>query len=328
MDDDGIINLIQYAVHPSNTKIGVYQTRCRTWNTKNRFPRLIGTLQPMWFYSFEKLVNIYENPLIMGHNNLLNTAIISEIGGFDEEYICEDLALSLKILEHGYECKYVDIISYDASPETAASYGKRMIRWAKGTIEISKRGTRNISFLGNMHLFMTFFSYLIYLVYIPGMIIVTWGYSSDISQAISLFHMISSGIRIPAPIYTIFILIFFYFVLFYFIRLPLALLLKIPLRSYIAGLFLVAAIDFMILIPLTTGIIGTAFGKKAVFTVTDKKMHPLSLMTIFRDFGPGIILWGLLFIGTCINPLSFIFNFFWIIPFMVSPLTLYLAQRP
>lgn len=322
-----VMDLVKHAEHPANSHIAVFQSKCRTWNTMNRFPRIIGSLQPMWFYSFERLANIYENPLIMGHNNLLNTAIVTKIGGLDEEFICEDLALSIKLLEHGYTCRYVDIISYDASPETAANYGKRMVRWAKGTIEVSRHGTRNISFLGNLHLFMTLFSYLIYLVYIPGMIIVTWGYKSNIQDLLSIFTVMTSGIDIPNQIFIIFILIFLYFTLFYLVRLPLAVLLKIPIRTYITGLFLVAAIDFMILIPLNKAMIETALGKKAVFIVTDKKKYSVSLIRIFRDLGPGLILWGILVIGSFYNPLSFIFNFFWIIPFIVSPVTLYLTQR-
>jgi cellulose synthase/poly-beta-1,6-N-acetylglucosamine synthase-like glycosyltransferase len=99
--EDFIENLIKYGEHPLNNKIAVFQTKWRIWNTHNFFPRIIASLYPLWFYSFEKLANQYETPLIMGHNNLIRTDAVLKVDGFDEDYVCEDLAISLKLMENG-----------------------------------------------------------------------------------------------------------------------------------------------------------------------------------------------------------------------------------
>jgi cellulose synthase/poly-beta-1,6-N-acetylglucosamine synthase-like glycosyltransferase len=81
---DFISSMVRYAEHPDNEKIAVFQSKWLIWNTQNQFPAIIGTLYPLWFYSFYKLANFYDTPMIMGHNNLLRTAYVQEVHGFDE----------------------------------------------------------------------------------------------------------------------------------------------------------------------------------------------------------------------------------------------------
>jgi cellulose synthase/poly-beta-1,6-N-acetylglucosamine synthase-like glycosyltransferase len=99
LDDDFIERLVKYAEHPSNKNIAIFQSKWRIWNTNNKFPRIIASLLPLWLYSFEKLANEYDTPLIMGHNNLLRTKLIKEVNGFDDRFVCEDLAITLNLLQ-------------------------------------------------------------------------------------------------------------------------------------------------------------------------------------------------------------------------------------
>jgi len=327
LDDDFIERLVKYAEHPSNKNIAIFQSKWRIWNTNNKFPRIIASLLPLWLYSFEKLANEYDTPLIMGHNNLLRTRLIKEVNGFDERFVCEDLATSLNLLEKGYECKYVDVISYEACPETVKSYAKRYIRWAKGTIEVAKQGTRDISFTANLHLFMTAFSYLIYFFYLPGMLIATWGCSSTFEDALYLLKLIFSGEIVHTRLFTPLLLILFYVINFVLLKLPLAYKLKISTKDYFLGMILCPAIDFYMLLPLVKSQIETIFGKKVIFDVTDKRRYNISLSHTFREMKYGIFLWVILLIGIIRNPITFIFNFFWLIPFIMSPLVVYLIQK-
>lgn len=126
--DDFVSQIMCYAEHPDNARVAVFQSKWRIWNTENRFPRIIASLYPLLFFSFERLSNSYETPLIMGHNNLLRTSMVKKVGGFDEDYVCEDLAISLKLMENGFDVKYADIISYESCPENVSDYAKRNIR--------------------------------------------------------------------------------------------------------------------------------------------------------------------------------------------------------
>jgi len=332
-DSDSIVNknfvecLVKYAEHPSNQKIAVFQTKWRIWNTSNFFPRIIASLYPLWFYSFEKLANQYDTPLIMGHNNLIRTDAVLNVQGFDEECVCEDLAISLKLMENGWECKYVDILAFEACPESIHSYCMRTIRWGEGTVEVAKKGTRNISFMSNFHLFMTTFFYLIYLCYLPGMLIVTWSYTSSFHETVALIELIISGNIIYTELFHPLILIFVYFFIFYLLRLPLAYKLKISMKNYFLGMILLPAMDLYMLLPMVKGLVSTLLGKKVFFNVTDKTARPGTFTQLFYEMGAGTILWVLLILGVIRNPISLVFNFFWLLPFIFSPLILYEVSK-
>jgi cellulose synthase/poly-beta-1,6-N-acetylglucosamine synthase-like glycosyltransferase len=325
--EDFIENLVKYGEHPLNNKIAVFQTKWRIWNTHNFFPRIIASLYPLWFYSFEKLANHYETPLIMGHNNLTRTDAVLKVNGFDEEYVCEDLAISLKLMENGWDCKYVDMLAFEACPESIYSYARRTIRWGKGTLEVAKKGTRNISFMSNFHLFMTAFFYLIYLCYLPGMLIVTWSYTSSINDAVTLVELIISGDIIYTKLFHPMVLIFVYFFIFFLLRLPLAYKLKISLKNYFLGMILLPAIDLYMLLPMVRGLINTLSGQKVFFNVTDKTARQGNISQLFHEMGAGTILWLILILGVIRNPISLVFNFFWLLPFIFSPVILYSVSK-
>ena len=325
--EDFIESLVKYGEHPLNNKIAVFQTKWRIWNTNNFFPRIIASLYPLWFFSFEKLANQYDTPLIMGHNNLIRTEAVLKVNGFDEEFVCEDLAISLKLMENGWECKYVDMLAFEACPESVYSYAMRTIRWGKGTLEVAKKGTRNISFMSNFHLFMTTFFYLIYLCYLPGMLIVTWSYTSSMNDAVALIELIISGDIIHTELFHPLVLTFVYFFIFFFLRLPLAYKLKISLKNYSLGMILLPAIDLYMLLPMVKGLISTLLGQKVFFNVTDKAPRQGTISQLFYEMGAGTVLWLILILGVMRNPVSLIFNFFWLLPFIFSPFILYSVSK-
>ncbi len=327
VSEDFIENLVKYGEHPLNNKIAVFQTKWRIWNTQNFFPRIIASLYPLWFYSFEKLANHYETPLIMGHNNLIRTDAVLKVDGFDEEHVCEDLAISLKLMENGWECKYVDMLAFEACPESVFGYAMRTIRWGKGTLEVAKKGTRNISFMSNFHLFMTTFFYLIYLCYLPGMLIVTWSYTSSINDAVALVELIFTGDIMYTRLFHPFVLIFVYFFIFFLLRLPLAYKLKISMKNYFLGMILLPAIDLYMLLPMVSGLIKTLSGEKVFFNVTEKTVRQGTISQLFYEMGAGTILWLILILGVMRNPVSLIFNFFWLLPFIFSPFIIFSISR-
>ena len=327
LDNDFIERMVKYGEHPANSNVAIFQSKWRIWNTQNRFPRLLGSILPVWFFPLEKLANEYETPLVMGHNNMFRVALLEDAGGFDERFVCEDLATSLNLLERGYACKYVNVISYEASPETIKSYATRHIRWATGTVEVAKQGTRDVSFITNLHVLVGALSYLIYLAYLPGMLIVTWGFASSISDVSTLFYFIFSGAIIHTWLFAPLVLIGFYVVNFVFLRLYIARKLHVPSLTYFAGTLIFPSIDIYMMVPLVVGLIRTLFGKKVHFTVTDKKTSPASFMGIVSQMKFGLVIWALLLIGVIRNPMSLLFNFFWLIPYAAAPFMLYAVQR-
>lgn len=174
---------------------------------------------------------------------------------------------------------------------------------------------------------MTTFNYLIYLFYLPGMFLVTWGYHTSFEDALSLLSLILSGKIIFMPVMIPLMLILLYVIIFYFLRLPLAVKLKVSMKDYFLGLLLIPAIDFYMLIPLISGLLKAGIGRKVYFQVTRKLKSPPTLYNTFSAMGVMVPIWILLILGVIQNPVSFIFNFFWLIPYLLSPLIIYLVEK-
>jgi cellulose synthase/poly-beta-1,6-N-acetylglucosamine synthase-like glycosyltransferase len=112
-----------------------------------------------------------------GHNNLIRTRPLQEVGGFDESFVGEDLAMAIAMLERGYGCKMVDVYSYDAEVRTVQGYLKRSLRYAQQTLQIARTGLWRIGLTSNLMVFMAAYFFLVWCVYIPGKIVAVWGYT-------------------------------------------------------------------------------------------------------------------------------------------------------
>ena len=328
-EDDFIEKILKYAEHPSNKNVAIFQSKILPWNTKNGFSRIVGTIAPLSMYFNEKLGNRYSTILSWGHNNLHRNKMIMEINGFDENFVAEDYATGLNLIKKGYECKIVDVVSYEAVPETVQNYSKRYIRWAKQTIELLKFDTKGIPFNTKLHLFMGAYSYLIWIVLLFGMFMVVFGYNSSFNDFIILANFIISGQFINTPFLQPFMLIVFYILNFAFLRLPLAVKLGISIKDYFKSLLLYAAIGGYMMFPLIKEELKVIFGAKVQFDITLKKKyeHKLSLVKIINEMKYGFLFNMVLIIGLFKNPVFLVYNFVWLIPLVLSPIVIYLIQE-
>jgi cellulose synthase/poly-beta-1,6-N-acetylglucosamine synthase-like glycosyltransferase len=328
-ENDFIGNMIKYAEHPSNKNVAIFQSKILPWNTKNSFSRAVGTMIPLSMYFNEKLSNECSTILSWGHNNLHRTRMIMDVGGFDENFVAEDYATGLNLIKKGYECKMVDVVSYEAVPETVQSYTKRYTRWAKQTLQLLKFNTKNIPFITKLHLFMEVYTYMIWIIFSLGMFIAVWGYNSSFNDLIIFINFIISGEFVNTSFLKPFMLIMFYILNFTFLRLPLALKLGISIQDYCKSLFLYMAISGYMMISLIKAELKTIVGAKVQFDVTDKNgyKYKLSLLQIIKGMGMGVLFNIVLLIGLIKNPVFLIFNFVWLIPFLLSPIVIYLVQK-
>ena len=328
-ENDFIENMIKYVEHPSNKNVAIIQSKILPWNTKNSFSRAVGTMIPLSIYFNEKLGNECSTIISLGHNNLHRTRMMMDVGGFDENFIAEDYATGLNLIKRGYECKMVDVVSYDAVPETIQSYTKRYTRWAKQTLQLSKLDAKNIPFTTKLHLFMGVYTYMIWIIFFLGMFIAVWAYNSSFGDFIFFVNFIISGEFTNTPFLTPFMLILFYILNFTFLRLPLALKLGISIQDYCKSLLLYMAIRGYMMFSVIKAELKTIIGAEVQFDVTDKSVYKnkLSLVQIIKGMGMGIWFNIVLIIGLIKNPVFLIFNFVWVIPLLISPVVIYLIQK-
>jgi exo-beta-1,3-glucanase (GH17 family)/cellulose synthase/poly-beta-1,6-N-acetylglucosamine synthase-like glycosyltransferase len=61
-------------------------------------------------------------------------------GGWDENCVCEDSELGLRLMSHGYATVYVDdIVGQGLTPDSFAGFKKQRKRWAEGAMQIMKK---------------------------------------------------------------------------------------------------------------------------------------------------------------------------------------------
>jgi len=324
-EDDFIENMVKYAEHKLNKDIAIFQSKILPWNIKNSFPKVVGTMVPLSMYFSEKLGNECETIISWGHNNLHRTKMVIDVGGFDENFIAEDYATGLNLIKKGYGCKIVDIVSYDALPETILGYKKRYIRWAKQTLQLSKYNTNNISFYTKLHVLIGVYSYIIWIIYFVGTCLAIWGFSSslnDVSLLIGFFYNKKGSNNL----YILNIIILFYLLNFIILRLPLALKLKISLKDYYKSFILNISVHAYIMFPLMKEMLKTMLGGKIQFDVTEKFRYKLSFIQIMKEMGIGAVINIFLLIGLIRNPLFLVFNFIWLVPLLISPIVVYFIQ--
>jgi cellulose synthase (UDP-forming) len=321
--EDFLEKMVKYAEHDQNNNIAIFQSRIWNWNKNNPFPRNMGSMLPFFDYINCRLINSCEYVVSWGHNNLLRTGSILSVGGFNEEFIAEDLVVGINLLSHGYKCKLVDIISYEMIPENIQSYSIRQARWARQNLELFKLDLKDIDFVTRLHIFMLTYNFFIWYFYFIGIIIVIFGYNSNlnivnISYYSSNFSHITSG---PFFIYIFYILNFSVF------RLPLALKLGVSISQYAKNLLLITAISYMSMFDTIREQTKYLIGYKSSFIVTNKAFKNESLFDIIKNFKAANIFIIIILAGLTKNPFALILNFIWLIPFIFSSIIIYITQK-
>ena len=104
--------------------------------------------------------NRYGFVMFFGHAGIIRRDVWEEVGGFPE-IVCEDLAFSCVVRQHGYYGFFIpDIVCYEDFPDSMMVFRKRHYRWVKGTIEYAFWGfpdfikAKNVSWSEKMDVFL------------------------------------------------------------------------------------------------------------------------------------------------------------------------------
>jgi len=315
LDSDSIVtpsfleSILKYAEHPANRDVAVFETKIVPWNAHRRFPRVISTMAPYRNWILERIANRRNALLSSGHNNLYRISCLIEVGGFDERFLSEDVATTLKLLEHGYLCKYVDIVTYEAEPFHILSYLKRAIRWVNQTIELNQHDWRSLPFAARFEMFMMQYRYLVWFWYMIGLLLSFWSRSSSLSAMHIAFPEILKfwGLSL-APL-----------AFYYLYKLPIVLFLKISLRDYFASVLLGISIGLCLMPILVLEQLKTLLGKAPSRSITEKAEEDLSFISMLFGLRTSILFMLLVLAGLSKDPLSLVFNLMWILLLVSSP---------
>ena len=332
MDSDSILpadfleKMLRYAEHPDNKRVALFQSKLKIWNLKNAFPKLMASCIPIQISIWERILT-RANMIPLGNNCLYRTESIIRISGFPEEFTAEDLATGIELIENGYQCKLVDVVSYETIPESLNSYSRRNIRWATQTLEVVLRREGNVPFLTKLYILSFVYKSLIWFNILALMLLAVWSYNSSFADLAYLINVTASGAIIDTPLFRPLLILSLYWSYFLFSRTPLIIRSKISCFRFYKYLVLNLAVELYNVFPLLFAIIKTFLGEKVRFTVTDKRNVQTSFPKIAREMNLSLFFIGFLSIGIIRNPVSLLLNFIWFVPYVFSPLILYKTQR-
>ncbi|MFN3283059.1 MAG: glycosyltransferase, partial [Pseudothermotoga sp.] len=325
IEADFVEKMLKYAEHPANQHIAVFQSKILPWNTTRIIPRIISAMSPLGVYEIDRLINQCEFIPAWGHNNLCRISALSKVGGFDESFISEDYATSLNLLGIGFTTKLVNVVSYEAIPDTPASFTRRAVRWAQQTLQLDfyKTASPNLPLASKLHLFMNTYNYLSYPIYACGMMLAVWGYKTNFLDVVQFVRLITSGEIVLTPLVWLIAVSSFYIIVMLFMRLPLAMYLGIAPKIFYMHMFLMWTLNFYMMFHIVKAIYLSLLGVRPTFQVTEKTSSRMQPRQFIKDIIPVLIFNVILIIGVLRNPMSLIFGFPWLIPLVITPVVVY-----
>jgi len=329
LDSDSILSphfvesMLRYAEHQRNAQVALFQSRIWPWNAHSgAIPEAIAALTPLTMFQLDRLTNQCDFLPAWGHNNLCRVQAFLRIGGFDERFLSEDFAAALDLISAGYGCRLVAVDSYEAVPQTVTQYWRRTRRWAQQSLQLEfcRASTDEIPLMTKLYTFMNSYQYLSWLFYLPAMVLVIWSYESNLNDVTRFLQLIISPELVSTPIFGPLLLVAFYIMTAFLLRLPLALNLGISPTQYFRHLAILWSLSFSMMFHLLMDTLAFFVGIRPTFTVTGRRPVQLSGRQSFLQIVPLTLFVGVMIIGCIRNPMALTLNLPWLLPLISSPL--------
>ena len=337
LDSDSLItpdfveNLVAYAEHPSNKGIAIFQSLIYPVDENTIFSKVLGSVAHFRFYIATRFANRTGLILSWGHNQLLRTQAIFEVGGFCEKISPEDSTLSLELSRAGYSIQLVDISSYDTDPPNIFAFMRRIVRWAGQTAEVFLLPWDGASIRLKLLLCHHFYTYTVHNIYLLLLLYTAWGFDSHGISPLKLFQFIGNNFE-EMWLWTLVLAeMTLLWMLQFVLRFCLALRAGISIKKFFTHLLLATALHSLTGMAVDYSIIKVLLGKKMVFRPTNIKkidskndMFNFRMDAIFWFFSGTTIL-----LGMCLRNylLFFSLNGLWILFWIAAPFTLLFFHR-
>lgn len=146
MDADAILApgslraMVETAEHPENRRYAGFQTLMEVHPVvaPSAFARVLGR-SVKWGCRIMPLAGqrLFGQAMYWGHNALLRVDAVSAVGGFVEDNICEDFALTARLDVAAHPIALLDLYNYEGFPPDALSLRERTVRWCKASLLVA-----------------------------------------------------------------------------------------------------------------------------------------------------------------------------------------------
>ena len=137
-----------------DTNIGAIQGKTLSKNpTKNMLTRFASYEETVWcevYLRGKDLLNLFVH--LKGSCEFIRRDILLSVRGFDVNMLCEDMELSARLLDNGYNIRYAsDVVVLQESPSSLKSLFRQRTRWLRGTMEVAFKYGRLMTRLNKKH---------------------------------------------------------------------------------------------------------------------------------------------------------------------------------
>jgi len=147
MDADAILapgtlrELLEIAEHPENARFAGFQTLMEVHPlvASTPFARIMGR-GVRWGCRILPVAHqrAFQRGMYWGSNALLRTRVVRAVGGWIEDTICEDFALTARLDACGWPVALVDLYNYEGFPPDALSLRERTVRWCRANLSVCR----------------------------------------------------------------------------------------------------------------------------------------------------------------------------------------------
>ncbi|HEV2705085.1 MAG TPA: glycosyltransferase family 2 protein [Pyrinomonadaceae bacterium] len=329
LDSDSIIPagfveaILTYAEHPENARVAIFNSLPVCWNTDLRFPRLLATHTPLRNWSRIRLANRSDAVLSNGHNNLHRTEAVIRVGGFDEAFVAEDIALTLKLLRAGYTSRLVNLRAFEAEPEHVFSYVRRLARWARQNVQIHRADWQGIPLSVKFEMFKLNWWYISFFFYPAWVVLAVWSRRTSQTDVRLLWEIIALDGRQAFSLFAPSLAVLLLALSPVLLRVPLLIREGIRLRDYAGNCVLSMAIAAYATPAVCRAQARAAVSDACDFEVTDKRVRRVTLGALLMSERLLIPFWLFLSVGFWFNRVALVFSSLWFFCSLLAPLLIY-----
>jgi len=142
---DALMNVCRYF---EDSAVAAVQGRTLSINSEeNMLTKFISHEETVWCEAYlrgKDVLNLFVH--LKGSCQFIRRTVLEKLAGFDENVLSEDMEISARLTENGYQIKYAsDVRSWQESPSDLKQLFKQRTRWFRGTMEVAFKYGRLIA---------------------------------------------------------------------------------------------------------------------------------------------------------------------------------------
>lgn len=328
---DWVSRALRYAEHPQNADLAIFQGMINIWNTDGAFARTLAPPHVISHDEWERKMAGYLGAVVCyGHNVLIRTKPVLELGGFDERYVSEDFATAVALASRGHGSTFVPLHSWEALPENVRGFVRRQNKWTRSSMEFFSFVPRaKLPLHKKVMLLMIPWGHLAYVAIMLAVFLAVFGRLSSYNAFVAFGRNLAT-----APLEYIWsIPLFRFLIVLSMITSVVAVAKIVQVRLSVGALYrarrLSRAIGALMLPHEVRSMAIYMIDRKRRFPVTPKDEPPMTMREILQLGRGTVILIAFVTAGLAIvNPVGLYYNVLWLIPFFTSPVILHYYCGP